>query len=189
MADPSLIAKPKMEYASRFKEGGSAKKGLGILTFVAFLFLVIVGIAYGGVHYYKQNAINALDGLTRELSQLEEDLDPEIIEEITRVDRGLTTARALLARHVYTSNVFDILEQNTVEDIYFSAFNLTYSAGGVANLTGIAPGYVLLHRQLEQFRSVPLIRDVTLESIQLMDENDIGFAITISFAENLFRFR
>jgi hypothetical protein len=189
MADPSLIAKPNMEYAKPAQAGGKKGRGLGILTFIAFLFFMIVGLVYGGIFFYKRSLEQSLDGLTRELSQLEEDLDSEIINEIARVDRGLATARSLLAQHVYTSNLFNILGDNTLDSVYYTDFTYNFSHGGTAVLTGIADGYVSLHRQIEQLRSVPLVTNATLESIQLAGENDIGFIINVLLNENVFRFR
>ncbi|TSC73405.1 MAG: Uncharacterized protein G01um101470_96 [Parcubacteria group bacterium Gr01-1014_70] len=188
MADPSLIAKPSMEYAHPARES-SAGRGMGILTFIAAIFLVLVGLGYGGVYFYRQSLEEALDGLTRTLSQLEEDLDAEVIQEIARVDRGLTTARALLAAHVYSSNLFSLLENHTLSDVYYSDF--TYSREGGAKLVGRARDFIVLHRQLEALRTVPLVTAVTLEDIELAGEEEgtrIDFTIHVAFAENLFRF-
>lgn len=191
MADPSLIAKPRMEYAqpARTREKGS---GLGVLMFIAFLFLVIVGLVYGGIYFYRQNLEESLDGLTRELAQLEEALDPKIIEEIARVDRGLSIARSLLSAHVYSSNLMSLLEEHTLADVYYSEFEYTFENGGTVTLGGVANGFIALHRQLERFRSLPLVTDVKLEDIALAEETNtagIEFVITVSLNENVFRFR
>lgn len=188
MADPSLIAKPRMEYAhpSRQSEG----RGLGILTIIALLFLVAVGGVYGGVYVYRQNLEKSLDGLTRELSDLEADLDVKNIQEMARVDRGLRTARSLLAVHIHSSNLFSLLEDLTLTDVYYTKFSYTFEGG--ISLGGRADDFLVLHRQLEKFRSFPLITRVTLENIALVKDKEgsgIDFALRITPAENVFRFR
>lgn len=193
MADPSLIAKPKMEYAQPARGGGKGK-GLGILLFIAVLFVAIVGLIYGGVYLYRQNLEKSLDGLTRELSQLEKDLDQNIIEEVVRVDRGLSTARSLLAAHVYSSNLFSLLEEHTLADVYYTSFKYTFEKGGTVKVSGVAKtnGFATLHRQLEEFRSLPVVTDVVLGDIKLVDEANtagMGFIMSIVFDENTFRFR
>ncbi|OGZ43042.1 MAG: hypothetical protein A2719_01615 [Candidatus Ryanbacteria bacterium RIFCSPHIGHO2_01_FULL_45_22] len=178
-----------MEYAhpSRQSEGG---RGLGILTIIALLFLVVVGGVYGGVYLYRQNLEKSLDGLTRELSQLEHDLDVKNIQEMARVDRGLRTARSLLAAHIHSSNVFSLLEDHTLPRVYYTKFAYTFEKG--ISLGGKADDFLTLHRQLEEFRSFPLITRVTLDSIALTEDKEgsaINFFISITLAENIFRFR
>jgi len=188
MADPSLISKSKVAYAGP-PTGRAKGKGFGILTFMAFLFLLIVGILYGGVYFYKQGLIKTLDGLTRELAQLEESLDKQVIDEIVRVDKGLATARLLLQRHVYSSNLFALMEEQTLQDVYYTDFTYAFSQGGTVKVSGVADGFVTLHRQLEQFRSVPLITSVELGTVQLNQDGDVTFTINIMLSENVFRFR
>ena len=189
MADPSLIAKPRMEYA-RSPRRGEAGRGMGILVFIATLFLVLVVGAWGGIYYYKQSLTQTLDGLTRELSQLEEDLDKEIIQEISRVDHGLRTARSLLSAHIYSSNLFSLLEEHTLSSVYYTSFD--YSFEGGVSLGGKAQDFVALHRQLEEFRSLPVVTHVKLDTVQLAKEKEspeVDFKISLTLAENMFRFR
>ncbi len=178
-----------MEYAHPPREGQRGR-GLGVLMFIAILFLVVVGVVYGGVYLYKQKLEESLDGLTRELSQLEEDLNTKDIQEIARVDRGLRTARALLAAHIYSSNLFSLLEDHTLASVYYTKFEYALEEG--VSLGGRAGDFLALHRQLKEFRSVPLITRVTLEDITLVSDKEgsgIDFVIKLGLAENVFRFR
>lgn len=189
MADPSLIGNPKMEYA-RPPRQGERGRGFGALLFIATLFLIVVGAAYGGVRFYKQTLEESLDGLTRELGQLEEDLDVKNIKEIARVDRGLRTARSLLAAHIYSSNLFSLLEDHTLAGVYYTRFE--YALEEDVSLGGRADDFLALHRQLEEFRSFPLIKQVTLEDINIVSGKEgpgIDFVIKIGLSENIFRFR
>ncbi|OGZ46321.1 MAG: hypothetical protein A3J54_00565 [Candidatus Ryanbacteria bacterium RIFCSPHIGHO2_02_FULL_45_13b] len=187
MADPSLIAKPRMEYARPPRQSGG---GLGILVIIAILFLVGVGGVYGGAYVYRQNAEESLDGFTRELSDLEKNLDTKNIQEMARVDRGLRTARSLLAAHIHSSNLFSLLEDHTLADVHYTTFAYTFEGG--VSLGGRAKDFLALHRQLSEFRAFPLITAVTLKNITLVDDkagSGIDFVINITLAENVFRFR
>lgn len=186
MAGPSLIAKSKIEYAKPAPQIG---KGLGILVFIAFLFLAVVSLIYGGIFFYKRSLNESLVSFTRELAQLEEQLDSQIIEEMSRVDRGLATARTLLSRHIYTSQMFTILEDNTLEDVYYTNFTYDFLNGRSSKMEGVAEDYVTLHRQLERFRSLPAVSRVLFDTIQVVEEDKVGFTVTVEFNENTFRFR
>ena len=185
--EPSLIAKPRMEYARPLGEKG---RGLGILVLIAALFLVISGVVYGGAYFYRQNLEESLDGLTRELAQVEEDLDTEIIQEIARVDKGLRTARSLLSMHVYSSKLFSLLEEHTLADVYYTKFEYKLEKG--VSLGGRAGDFVSLHRQLEEFRKLPLVTSLKLENVDLVEDEgstDVDFLINLTLSENVFRFR
>ena len=187
MADPSLIAKSKIEYAK--PAPGQAGKGLGILVFIAFLFLVAVGLVYGGIFLYKRSLDESLISLTQDLSDLEEQLKTQDIENISRVDHGLLTARSLLSKHIYTSQLFKVLEDNTLADVYYTGFTYKFSEGGSVDLLGIAKDYVALHRQLEQFRALPAVSDVVFKAVQVVEGGKVGFTIAVQFTENTLRFR
>jgi Tfp pilus assembly protein PilN len=187
MADPSLISKTNINRAqSSYDEKGV--KGIGVLMFLALLFFVVAGLVYGGMYFYRQNAEKTLDGLTIELAQLEEDLDSNNINEIARVDRGLATARSLLAQHVYTSKLFNLLEEYTLTRVYYTDFSYEFSAGGSVTVKGVADTFTALHQQLERLRGIPLITSVQLKDIQLTDEGTVVFTLDIVINENVFRF-
>ncbi|TSC78258.1 MAG: hypothetical protein G01um101429_872 [Parcubacteria group bacterium Gr01-1014_29] len=188
MSDPSLIAKSRMEYAGspRMQKTG---KGLDILVLIAFLFFFVVALVYGGIVFYKGSLEESLDGLTHELAQQEEDLDPKIIGEIARVDRGLATARSLLAQHVYTSHLFDFLEDNTLEDVYYTNFSYGFTNGGAVTVSGKASGFSALHQQLEQLRAQPTVSSITLTNVQIADAGAVNFGMDFVLNENLFRYR
>lgn len=188
MSDPSLIAKPRMEYA-KFPRTQKTGKGLGILTLVAFLFFFVAALVYGGIVFYKGSLEESLDGLTRELAQQEEELDPKIIGEIARVDRGLATARSLLAQHVYASHLFDFLEDNTLENVYYTNFSYDFTNGGAVTVSGRAKGFSALHQQLEQLRAQPSLSSILLKDVQVAGDGDVNFVMDFVLNENLFRYR
>ncbi len=187
MADPSLIAKSKIEYAKPAPM--QSGKGISVLVFLAFFFLVAVGLVYGGIVLYKRSIDESLISLTRELSKLEEELNTKDIENISRVDHGLLTARSLLSRHIYTSQLFKVLEENTLADVYYTAFTYEFANGASVDIQGVAKDYVALHRQLEQFRALPVVSKVVFETVRIVENNKVGFTFAIQFSENTLRFR
>lgn len=183
MADPTLIAKTG---AYRGSEPPKTARGLGILVTVAVLFLVAVGIAYGGIVLYRRSLAERLIGLSRELGQQEEKLDPKDINEIARVDKGLATARSLLSRHVHVSQFFRLLEQNVLPSVYFESFTHAFSSEA-AQITGVADGFVSLDRQIEQFQSRSLIKSVALKDASIAEDGSIHFSLMLDPDPNLFR--
>ena|SRR3989344_840665 len=184
MSDPSLISKSRTSYSSSPKPASGA--GLGILTVIAFLFAASAGIVYGGMYFYQKGLHEKLDGLTRELSNLEEELEPAIIEEIARVDRGLKVAKSLLNAHVYPSQIFRMLQGNTLARVRFNKFTYALDGRHVA-LDGKTDGFVNLESQLERLRGLPFITEVKFASVSLDKDGQVGFVIDVLFNENLLR--
>ena len=161
---------------------------MGVLVFIAFLFLAIVGAAYGGLFVYKGRLEGSLDVLTKDLAQLEDDLDSQVIEEMARVDRGLQTARSLLSRHAYTTKIFRLLQDNTLSSIQFKDFTYDFETKKVS-LVGIAPDFVNVDKQLKQFQSLPLIVSTSFTKVNITNDDAIGFSFELSLNENLLRFK
>lgn len=164
-----------------------ASRGVGILMGVSIAFFLIVLAMWGGVFFYERSLKETLDGRTRELKRLEAALDPEIIREIVRVDNGLAMARALLGAHVYSTNVFKFLQEQTLRTVQYKSF--TYSSDGArVTVAGDADGYISLHQQLERLRSTPLVTNVAFTTVSIGEGGRIGFSFDITFNRTLLQF-
>ncbi|PJE64713.1 MAG: hypothetical protein COU90_00360 [Candidatus Ryanbacteria bacterium CG10_big_fil_rev_8_21_14_0_10_43_42] len=187
MADPTLISKmPSVGEASPRKQR-SVSGGMGVFTMLSLVFFILMGLAYGGVFLYKRSIESNLDGLTRQLSNIEEELDSDIIQEIVRVDKGLAVAQDLLAQHVYSSRLFEFLENNTLETVQYNDFTYSFGSRSVI-LAAVADSYVSLNEQIHIFQNLPLIRSVDFSGISMLEDDTVGFSLNLTFNDNIFRF-
>lgn len=164
-----------------------AARGMGILTGISLAFFLVMLAVWGGVFFYERSLAETLDGRTRELKRLEAALDPEIIREVVRVDNGLAMARTLLGAHVYATNVFTFLQEQTLRTVQYNSF--TYSSDGTrVTVVGDADGYISLHQQLERLRSAPLVSDVKFTTVSIGEGGRIRFSFDITFNRTLLQF-
>ncbi len=184
MPDPVLISKSR----SYSPPSQIAQKSMGILLVLALIFAVAVVLIYGGVYVYHSNLQASLDDATRELSKLEESFEPDKLTKISEVDKGLTVARTMLNSHVYSSNVFKFLQDNTLKTARYTNFLYSANPPELA-LSAETDGYFGLKRQVEIFETTPLIKSATFSGVT-RDPKDgtVKFQLKISFDENLLRY-
>lgn len=185
MPDPTLLSKSRVAFD---KPPVSPARGMGILTTVAFLFFIAVALVYGGIFFYTRTLEDNLNGLTRQLAGLEEEIDPERIQEIAQVDRGLITARSLLSAHVHPANIFELIESHTLKKVRY--MNFIYGLDGKRiTLAGQTDGYVTLNDQINHLRTVPELEDIKFTSISISETGSIGFSLDLVFEDNLLKFK
>lgn len=115
--------------------------------------VVLVGLLYGGLLLYESGIANR----TREATDTRRAIEAEIEALGTEQDASiafeakLTLAEALLDQHVYWTKFFRLLEEYTVEDVYFNG-SLLLSAPGHFTLAATGRDYASVARQLLSFR-------------------------------------
>jgi hypothetical protein len=102
---------------------------LSIVLFVASITLAI------GVFLYAQYLNASLESKKTQLERAQKAFEPALVETLTRLDTRMNSASDLLARHTTPAILFALLEQLTLETVYFR--NLRYEIGetGAATIT------------------------------------------------------
>lgn len=162
--------------------------GLGILTFVAFVFFAVVALVYGGIYFYKGSLKASLTGLTRELAELEKKFDPQEIQKIAEVDDALLVAKDFLSKHVHTSRVLELIEKSTLKKIRYTDFKFSTDGRSLA-LKGRADGYVTLNDQINHFGTVPEVKGIKFSSVAVDADGFVGFSLDLFLDDNILRFK
>lgn len=96
-----------------------------MLATVVILSAAAVGLAYGGLSYWEKNkkaellAIEAkLDNINVEIVQAKEDT-----KQYSSLEKKIRLVSVLLAKHIYWTNFFKFLEDNTIRDVYYMNFS------------------------------------------------------------------
>jgi hypothetical protein len=102
---------------------------LSIVLFVASITLAI------GVFLYAQYLNASLDSKRTQLERAQKAFEPALVETLTRLDTRMNSASDILSRHTTPAILFALLEQLTLETVYFK--NLRYEIGetGAATIT------------------------------------------------------
>lgn len=105
------------------------------------------------------------------------------------MDIKLTKVKSLLDRHIYWSNLFNFLEDNTLENVYY----VNFESGGTKqiSLQARTTTFDNLSKQYELFTSLDEIEEVKIDSGTMIlgssgSENYVQFNVILIFKEDFF---
>ena len=174
MDGESLIPKKaiarKTEYISR--EGGILR--------LAFIFFLATGLLSGGLIFYRNYIFNSLEEGKATLLKLETEFDPVLISEVGRVSSSIAAGKSILDKHLKQSDIFFLLEENTIPQIFYNSFNYSLDQKSLV-LTGEAINYSIIASQADIFESLEKIEDAVFSSLTLRDTGRVAFTLTLNF--------
>lgn len=152
---------------------------------VLIIFFLVTGI-YGGLYFLNQKQTEARDRIVEQVSGKEEELRPELIDQIFLLESQLRNLQVLISKHIFSSNILAFLEKNTAGRIKFSTFNLN-ADGRKLEMTGEAGSYADLTQQIGIFERDPQVEKVEFGGLTLGSNNYVNFSISITFKPVIFR--
>lgn len=173
---PTFIPHEAVNAASSRRESG----GLSELVFLISIILIIISAALAaGVFLYSQYLQTSNQSKLNQLNSAEASFDPSLIQQLTRLDNRMTAAQALLADHLAPTQLFNMLEQSTVQDIAFTA--LSYDATNPQNVTlsmqGIAGSVNSIALQAQVFSQSGIITNPIFSNIDAQQQG-VNFDFT-----------
>jgi len=155
------------------------------LLFFSTIILGIVIISYFGIILgykpYLNSQISALDSKINDLSKT---IDSNQQKNLITTYSQLVNIQNLLDSHTNTSKLFDLLEKNTLTQVYYLSLDLSLSEKKL-RLDGSAPNYDVLSQQLEVFRKTPEIEKTILSDSKIINDGTIRFSIQLIFKPEL----
>lgn len=139
---------------------------LFIFIFLSFLFIVEVYWALSWWQNYNQNSSNynhnssSLVSLSQEIRGIKGSAD-----EALAFEKQMSRVAYLLDNHIYWTEFFNYLEDNTLEGVKYSSF--TGDLNGKYSLNSVADDYPLVGRQAQRYFSSDLSKDVSVDSASL----------------------
>lgn len=125
------------------------RKKLVILIDAIIFSCITIGFIYGGIIIFQQRKeirsrdfINNFNELQTQISQTEKD-----ISQILVFKKKLEIIEAALAGHIYWTNFFKFLEDNTLADIFY--FDFIGDTGGKYTLSAFAKDYNTISQQVK----------------------------------------
>ncbi|MBI3627129.1 MAG: hypothetical protein HY220_00020 [Candidatus Sungbacteria bacterium] len=164
---------------------GSLANLLFIISVVA-LFGVVLATA--GLFLYKQYLIKNTADLKDQVAKLENDLRPDLINQLLSLDQKLSSLKGILANHISSSNVFGLLEQNTLPQVHFTAFSYLNDSKKIS-LKGETTSYATVAQQVRIFEAVPQVASVSFGGLATNDKGVTNFVMDIIFKPSLVQYQ
>ncbi len=104
--------------------GRRERKGGADLALLVSLVLFFASVVLAvGVFLYVQYLTTAAESKRAQLQRAKEAFEPALIAELTRLDDRMKAADEVLATHTSPSDIFNLLQQLTLQTVAFSNFN------------------------------------------------------------------
>jgi len=136
------------------------KQRMLTLSLALVLSTLAIGLVYVGLLVWQkerlrdnQSTLANFEAINIEISKNEND-----IQEIVTFNRKLDIVSFILANHIYWTNFFKFLQDNTLTDVYYQ--NFSGDLTGSYTIPAIARNLDAASAQLELMKAYPLLRNV-----------------------------
>lgn len=175
---PDLLKK-ESALAQTFSE----ERGLFLFYISITIFLASIAV-YGGLLLLNNAQERAKKEIIEQVNIKEQSIEPGLINQIFLLDKRLKNMQKLLVEHVFTSNIFKMIEADTHPQVRFLNLNLNADNHQI-DMTGETTGYSILARQIALLERDPQIERVEFGGLSLGGNNLLGFKLNIKFKQAL----
>ena len=177
-----LLKQEKSADRFNFERGGS------LFFFISLTLFLIVLVVLGGLLLLNKSRVGTRDQIAAQNKSKEENLRPELLEQVSVLDKRLKNVRTLLASHFFVSNVLKVIEQDTHPQVRFT--NFAFSADSrKADMSGEAANYSVLSRQVNILERDPQVERVEFGGLSTAEVKFVGFKLSIIFRPTLLGIR
>ena len=170
---------PKKEVRARSKRASGMGANLFLLVGV-IIFLTAI-LASLGVYLWGEQIDRANARAAETLEKNRESYAIESIEEFIDMNNRISAADMILRNHVQVTQIFEILESETLTDIYLTDFDFkTQDSDVVVSARGYAPTYSHVALQADQYSANTLIKDLILSGVNQSREGGIQFDLNFA---------
>ncbi len=153
--------------------------GVSLILFAGFYIFIAMAFAYGALTLLVRSQENARAEFIAQIEQKEQELRPELINQIIGLDKNIENLKTLLAGHVYASQLFRVVEETAHPRVRFA--NLNFSFGGrKVDMNGEAPDYATVAQQIRLFEQNANIERIDFGGLSAnAQKGQVGFQVSL----------
>jgi len=121
--------------------------------FILGFSITIIFLIYLGIYVYGKSSEKKVEDIRAENSKLEQQYTSykKSLEDIKATKQNLDEIIKLLDSHVYWTKFFNLLEENTIPEVFY--YNFTGDTSGQMTLNAITDSYLNVSRQMIAFKN------------------------------------
>lgn len=97
---------------------------VNIFTVLSTLVFFVILLATGGIFFWKQTLQTQVKEVETQLVKEKESFNEQGIVDLTKLDQRLSAGAQLLDSRLYTSKIFQLLNDNTIKTVRFGKFSI-----------------------------------------------------------------
>ncbi|MEK7133294.1 MAG: hypothetical protein AAB771_01240 [Patescibacteria group bacterium] len=163
-------------------------RGFSFLIVVSAVIFFISAGYLAGTWFYQGVLENDLRTLTGDLDKIKKEFDLVSLEDFSKINVSIETAKTVLGGHKAVSRVFDFFEKNTLPQVRF--LNFSYELGEQPSLafSGEAKGFLVLAQQILILRKNEFLKNISLSNLSLKKGGLVGFTLTMILDPKLIKY-
>ena len=149
----------------------------GIVSLIA-LIIVLGAVALSvGVFLYQQVLISSINTKKQTLERARAAFEPELIEELVRLDNRIESAETILNEHIAPTSLFVILEDLTLKSVRFESFDFVRISKGKISISmkGVAKNFSGIALQADIFGKNRMIKEPIFSDLNINQEGNAIF--------------
>lgn len=190
----SFIPRKNLDDTTGFQTTAAMPKRVGrtIFSLVSALIL-IASIAGGGLMYVWQIKINKdIAGQIETMKKARESFDEKFVQEASRLNGRIESAKGMLTNHVGPSSLYGLLEEYTLQTVAFSQFSFKDNQDGSIAVSGSgeAARYESIVLQSDAFGKSGYLRNVIFTDLRPDTQNQqVNFTFQATLDPKLILYR
>lgn len=181
---PSELARqPEIDFKKRLTMSGAA----------IFITIIVIAGVYLGMTWYQVRITQEITQRENGIKQLDADIDRLEVEKDSALEtqKRLTLIKGLIDNHTYWTKFFELLEENTIRDVYYTNFAMA----GTDSLTiaAVAKDYRAVAEQLVAFQqATSFVKNVRIDSAsaeinpETATYDGVSFSVNLDFVPGIF---
>lgn len=146
----SFIPKRTLDTQARIERADT----VSIFTVLSTIIFFLAIVAGGGIFFWQQSLKTQVQEVEAALIKERESFSEDTIRDLTDLSNRLKSSEELLDNRLYSSKIFELLNQNTIQTVRFSKFSVDPSMVDKTKLKMTVSG------QAKDYASVALQSDV-----------------------------
>jgi len=168
------------------------RKGIIKLSIMVVLTCLAIGAVYGGLDFWQKQKEEETRKIAQKFIKLNQQISQaeQGVDEILAWQRKLSLVSALLDNHIYWTNFFKFLEDNTLVDVYFPG-GFSGDTSGNYNLSAVGVNYNTIHQQVKTLKILDQVVKVSVTSGNFAPtgedgQSSINFNLELSVDSEIF---
>jgi hypothetical protein len=166
------------------------QRGMLVILIAVFSTMAVLSGIYWGISWWGSSSQNLQTSeslqqyykISREINSL----NPKV-EEVAAFQKKLEEVNFLLERHIYWTNFFNFLEDNTLSNVYFSSFGGTIN--GSYSLSATADSMDAIDAQTKKLLANPYIQKASVDAGSVAGQGGkpvVSFGLSFSLDPKIF---
>lgn len=151
-----------------------------MLGIALLLSLAVLGLAYGGLYYWEKTEQAKIKSIEAKLGNVNTEIArvKEETKQYSALENKIRLVSVLLAKHVYWTNFFKFLEDNTIGDVYYLGFSGDNK--GKYTIASRARSFNSLTEQLRVLKAREEVVSANITGGKVSTEKDDSVAVSFS---------